>query len=59
MNILGQQIYEYRKSRGLSQNEMAKRCHINRSYLTEIENGKRIPGRKTLINIQAVLNDFF
>ena len=37
-----------RKKLDLSTEELARRVHVSRSYITLLENGKRLPG-KTLI----------
>ena len=42
MNI-GQRIREVRKERGLSQEELAEKIGLNRSYLSLVENGRSSP----------------
>lgn len=56
MNELGKKIYFYRKRQELSQKELAKMLGINRCYLNQIENGKKVPSEKTEALILQVIN---
>lgn len=38
---LGQKIVAARKKRGLTQEDLAGECDMDRSYLSEIENGRK------------------
>lgn len=40
-----------RKKLNLSQEELAKKIGISRAYITMIENGQRLPGKKHLLKI--------
>lgn len=42
MNI-GQALIKARKDKGLRQNEVAKRIKISQTYLSQIENGSKVP----------------
>jgi transcriptional regulator with XRE-family HTH domain len=42
-----------RKARGISQEELAHRSHINRSYMSNIERGAQHPGVMTVVQIAA------
>lgn len=44
-----------RKKLNLSQEEVAKSVGVSRTYITLIENGKRLPGKKHLLKIAEVL----
>jgi transcriptional regulator with XRE-family HTH domain len=44
--LFGDRLYKERKKHNLSAEELAQACGISRSYITLIENGKRLPGRK-------------
>jgi transcriptional regulator with XRE-family HTH domain len=44
----GKQILQLRKEKKLSAEALAKKCEISRSYITLIENDKRLP-RKTML----------
>ena len=55
MNKLGEQLYNFRKKRELSQQQMAYLLGIHRTYYTEIENGRKIPGVET---VKAIKNLF-
>jgi transcriptional regulator with XRE-family HTH domain len=39
--VAGQNIRHFRKQKRLSQEELAFRAHIDRAYLSQVENGKR------------------
>lgn len=56
MNI-GQKIYKYRKRHEMSQKAFAELCGLNRSYITEIENNHRKPGKEALERITEVLRN--
>ena len=45
-----------RKKNNLSTGALAKACGVSRSYITLIENGKRLPGKKILPKIAQALN---
>jgi len=53
--VFGKQLRAERKKRGLTVQTIAKLCEISRSYVTLIENGKRLPGRKILPKIASAL----
>lgn len=52
---LGKAIAKYRKDRGLSQKELAKRSGISEVYLELIEEGKKKPHIKTIARIASSL----
>jgi len=54
--IFGSKLLEYRKKNNLSAQELAERCEVSRSYITLIENGKRLPGDKLLPKLAVALN---
>jgi transcriptional regulator with XRE-family HTH domain len=43
MSKIGKRIHQARKSRNLSQEDLADRIKVNRSYLSLVENGKSSP----------------
>ncbi len=45
----GQQLRKERKKQGLTTEVIAKASGVSRSYITLIENGKRLPGRKKMV----------
>lgn len=49
-------IAQYRKIRGMTQDELAKAAGITRPYLSDIENGKYSPGGPLMLRIAKVLN---
>lgn len=52
----GDQLRLERKKLDISTQELAKACGTSRSYITLIENNKRLPGRKILPKIASALN---
>ena len=54
--LFGERLYKERKKKKLSAEALAKACAISRSYITLIENGKRLPGKKMIPRIAEVLN---
>lgn len=53
--LFGEQLRQERKKQGLTVEILAKQCGISRSYLTLIENGQRLPGKKILPKIALAL----
>lgn len=56
MNELGKKIYFYRRRHELSQKALAQIIGINRCYLNQIENGKKVPSERTEALILQVIN---
>lgn len=52
---LGERIRQLRKSRKISQEELAYQAKMDYSYLNEIEAGKRNPSVKRIAEIARVL----
>ncbi len=52
---LGMKIKNYRKAKGLTQEDLAFQSKIDYSYLNEIEAGKRNPSVKRVAKIATVL----
>ncbi len=50
-NSFGKRLRELRLARGLSQEELALRCNLDRSYIGQVERGER---NISLINIYKV-----
>ena len=44
-----------REKLGLTAGELANRVHVSRSYITLLENGKRLPGKTLLPKIARAL----
>jgi transcriptional regulator with XRE-family HTH domain len=53
---LSERIYAERKKLGMSADELAKACEVSRSYITLIENGRRLPGAKLLPRIAGAFS---
>lgn len=53
---MGMRIRQVRKTKGWSQDELAKRCGISMSFLGHIERGTRIMSLETFVNICAALD---
>lgn len=54
--LFGEQLRSERKKQGLTVQTIAIACEISRSFVTLIENGKRLPGKKILPKIAAALH---
>ena len=44
-----------RRERGLTQQELGRRSGLSRSFLSHVENGKRVPSLSSLTRISAAL----
>lgn len=53
--LTGQEIKERRTKLGISQKEFADRIHVSKSYMSEIESGKKVPTGETLRRIEVEL----
>lgn len=51
----GEHLREARKNQGLTVQTIADVCGTSRSYITLIESGKRLPGKKILPKIAVAL----
>ncbi|GGL61968.1 helix-turn-helix transcriptional regulator [Sporolactobacillus putidus] len=49
-------IYKYRVLLKMSQEELAKKCHVSRQTINAIENNKYNPSLKLAFNLSDVLN---
>jgi len=54
--FFGKQLRKERIKRDLTVLELAKACGISHSYVTLIENGQRLPGKRIIPKIAAALN---
>lgn len=54
--MLGDRLRIFRERRGLTLQEVASRSGLSRSYISEIENGKKQPSLKTLEALAGALN---
>lgn len=52
---LGRAIRDARKERGVSQEELAHRAEIDRSYMSSIERGGQNPGVMSVVRIARAL----
>ncbi len=53
--FLGKMLRDERKKRDLSAQVFAGECGVSRSYITLIENGRRLPGKKIIPKIAKAL----
>ncbi|MCL7873498.1 helix-turn-helix domain-containing protein [Bacillus altitudinis] len=53
---LGDLIKKERKANNLKQNEMAEKLGLSRTYLSDIENGRYLPGTNTLLRIAICID---
>lgn len=56
VQLLGQNVRRFRVERGLSQEELAFRAGMKRSYLSDMERGTRNPSVRALERIAAALD---
>ena len=54
--LFGDYLFEERKKQGKTAVMLAKACGISRSYVTLIENGKRLPSKKHIRKIANALH---
>lgn len=54
--LFGERLLTERKKYKLSAEVFAKSCGVSRSYITLIENGKRLPGKKIIPQIALALH---
>lgn len=52
---LGEAVRAERLSKDWSQEELAERASLNRSYVTDLENGNRTPNLGTLVSLAEAL----
>ena len=48
-------VWELLEQRGMSQNELARRCRITSGHLSHLMNGKRCPSQQVRRRLQQVL----
>ena len=48
---LGRKIREKRKQCGLTSQQLADLCHVNDSYIRQLESGKKVPSMPLLLNL--------
>jgi transcriptional regulator with XRE-family HTH domain len=53
--LFGEQLQKERKKKGMTALQMSKAWGVSRSYVTLIENGMRLPGKKNIKKIAAAL----
>lgn len=59
---VGQNIRNRRKELGLTQDDIVKACDISKSFLSEVENGKRCVGFSKIYELSRLLKcptDYF
>lgn len=56
LKVIGKRIADERKKQGLTQEDLAGLCEMDRSYLSEIENGHKNPSVVALHKIVRSLN---
>lgn len=54
--VFGKKVAELRKMRHLSQEELAERCNVHRTYIGSIERGEKSPTLNTIEKIAKGLN---
>jgi transcriptional regulator with XRE-family HTH domain len=54
--LFGEQLKKFRKERNISQEEVAFRAELDRTYISGLECGKRNPTLKILVKLAFALN---
>ncbi len=49
--LLGRQINRARKDRGLTSEKLSEACHINATYLRQIESGAKVPSLSVFVSL--------
>ncbi len=52
---LGKRIEYLRKQKGWSQEDLALESHVNKNYISDLENGRRNPSLMILVRISHAL----
>jgi transcriptional regulator with XRE-family HTH domain len=55
LRALGQTVAKYRQEKELSQEALAERAGLNRTYLSDIERGVRNPGIRNVARLAKAL----
>ena len=53
--IFGKQLQKERAKKGLTALMVAKDCGVSRSFITLIETGRRLPGKRIIMKIAVAL----
>ncbi len=56
MTTVGERIRRRRADLGLTQDELAQKAGISKSFLSDVENGKRSIGAETLLDLGRAMN---
>lgn len=56
LRSFGQSVAKHRRTNGLSQEALAEKADLDRTYLSDIERGVRNPGIKNVILIAKALD---
>lgn len=51
----GLRVRQHREARGLTQEQLAEKADLDRTYISDIERGSRNPGIKNVIRIARAL----
>jgi transcriptional regulator with XRE-family HTH domain len=56
LNVFGNALRDVRKERDLSQEELALRCGLDRTYISGLERGRRNPTLKVMLTLATHLD---
>ena len=56
LKALGRVIYDRRNGMGISQQELARRSHLHRTYVSDVERGSRSVSLITLCKLSGALD---
>jgi transcriptional regulator with XRE-family HTH domain len=54
--IFGQVLYELRMARNLKQAELAEKCQMDETYISDLERGKYMPSLHTVLKLSRGLD---
>lgn len=55
LTAFGQSVRKYRDAKGYSQEELAEKADLDRTYISDIERGTRNPGVKNVVCLAKAL----
>jgi transcriptional regulator with XRE-family HTH domain len=54
--LFGQRLRDIRQRRGVSQDQLALTAHMSKAYISNMENGMKVPSLTTILRLAVALN---
>jgi len=54
--LFGQRLREIRQRRGVSQDQLAVTARMSKAYISNMENGMKVPSLTTILRLAVALN---